>query len=288
MVAPIVGGALISGAASLLGGAMGRDSAKDATRANIRLQKEFAQHGIRWRVADAKAAGLHPLYALGAQLPSFSPVYQDDPMAGAVAQAGQNIGQAVAAQETREQRAQTLLSTQLLQKQLEESDARIGVLRSEEALNTQRMNQTAAFPSISGTNPDGSSIDFGSESDPYAIAGGSKPVSPEEAAGYFFQDNVTPKAPDMISPSSGDNSVAPSRNPMWYGFNVGAGRTLFLPGGSSGDPSEALESLSESKILLWITYAENVRRNGKEWADWFFERYFSQPMMDELKRLNPF
>jgi len=37
-------------------------------------QREFAQNGIRWRVADAKAAGLHPLAALGAAGASYSPV----------------------------------------------------------------------------------------------------------------------------------------------------------------------------------------------------------------------
>lgn len=38
------------------------------------LQQEFAQNGVQWRVDDAKAAGLHPLAALGAQLASSSPI----------------------------------------------------------------------------------------------------------------------------------------------------------------------------------------------------------------------
>lgn len=36
-------------------------------------QEAFAQHGIRWKVEDAKRAGLHPLFALGGGS-SFSPV----------------------------------------------------------------------------------------------------------------------------------------------------------------------------------------------------------------------
>jgi len=40
---------------------------------NIQLQKDFAQHGIRWRVEDAKAAGIHPLAAVGAAGASYSP-----------------------------------------------------------------------------------------------------------------------------------------------------------------------------------------------------------------------
>lgn len=38
------------------------------------LQKEFAQNGVQWRVNDAKAAGLHPLAALGMQGASSSPI----------------------------------------------------------------------------------------------------------------------------------------------------------------------------------------------------------------------
>lgn len=41
---------------------------------NIANQKEFAQQGVRWKVADAQAAGLHPLAALGAQTTSYAPV----------------------------------------------------------------------------------------------------------------------------------------------------------------------------------------------------------------------
>ncbi|UDN67822.1 DNA pilot protein [robinz microvirus RP_139] len=38
------------------------------------LQREFAQNGVQWRVADAQASGIHPLAALGAQLQSSSPI----------------------------------------------------------------------------------------------------------------------------------------------------------------------------------------------------------------------
>lgn len=64
----------IAGISNLLG--KGLDSLisyKNAKR-NIKYQREFAQHGIRWKVEDAKAAGLHPLAALGANTVSFSPV----------------------------------------------------------------------------------------------------------------------------------------------------------------------------------------------------------------------
>lgn len=44
-----------------------------ANRENIEWQKEFAKHGISWKVEDAARAGLHPMAALGAQVSQFVP-----------------------------------------------------------------------------------------------------------------------------------------------------------------------------------------------------------------------
>lgn len=70
---PIITSALIGGGASLLGGAISSLTSGSSAKQEYENQKEFAQNSIRWRVADAKAAGLHPLYALGAQGASYSP-----------------------------------------------------------------------------------------------------------------------------------------------------------------------------------------------------------------------
>lgn len=64
------------GAAGAIGSALiSADSNRSASNRNADLQREFAQHGISWKVADAKRAGVHPLAALGAQTQSASPVY---------------------------------------------------------------------------------------------------------------------------------------------------------------------------------------------------------------------
>jgi hypothetical protein len=41
----------------------------------LQYQKDFAQQGVTWRVADAKKAGIHPLAALGANTISYAPMY---------------------------------------------------------------------------------------------------------------------------------------------------------------------------------------------------------------------
>lgn len=66
-------------------------SANSASK-QMDMQKKFAQKGIQWRVADATKAGIHPLYALGANTTSYSPVSVGTPDLGAM---GQGIGDAI-------------------------------------------------------------------------------------------------------------------------------------------------------------------------------------------------
>lgn len=95
-------GELVSGISSVLGGLFGKKSAEKANEQNIKLQKEFAQNGIAWKVADAKRAGIHPLAALGASTTSFSPsVVGDTSFGTGISNAGQDIGRAINA--TRDQ-----------------------------------------------------------------------------------------------------------------------------------------------------------------------------------------
>lgn len=89
-------GALIGAGTSLLGGILGNKSAEKAAQQNAEMQHRYATRGIRMRVKDAKAAGIHPLYALGAQTHSFTPSFVgSNALAEGVAQAGQNIGRAI-------------------------------------------------------------------------------------------------------------------------------------------------------------------------------------------------
>lgn len=98
-------GAILSAGSSILGGLLGKSSADKQAK----LQKEFAQNGIQWKVKDATKAGIHPLYALGANTVSYSPVQTGDLGTG-IANAGQDIGRAVDATATTSQRQSGLQS----------------------------------------------------------------------------------------------------------------------------------------------------------------------------------
>lgn len=129
-----------------------RDSGSDASdnfNNNAALQREFAQNGVRWRVEDAKAAGIHPLFALGANTHSFSPVMQypedtDTGLGPYVSGMGQDIGRAIDATRTRPERD----AARMTALELERAELQNDLLRSQIA----RLNQGTG-PALPSSTP---------------------------------------------------------------------------------------------------------------------------------------
>lgn len=105
------------GLGNLVGGLINKDASRKAAGINRDMQRDFAQKGVRWKVEDAKAAGIHPLYALGASTHSFTPSFVGDQSLGnAVADMGQDISRAMHATRTEEERKQASLDLFIEQK----------------------------------------------------------------------------------------------------------------------------------------------------------------------------
>lgn len=87
--------ALIAAGASLAGGLIANRRNRSAAEDSYKHQKEFAQQGIQWKVADAKKAGIHPLYAMGSPGASFTPMALGDSLGPALSNAGQDLSRAM-------------------------------------------------------------------------------------------------------------------------------------------------------------------------------------------------
>lgn len=141
--------AAISGVGSIVGGSMSQAASDKAARMNIKYQKEFAKSGIKWRVKDARDAGIHPLYALGAQTTSFSPIsVGGSPMGEAIAQTGQDLGRAVGATMTSNERANTVYTKALQTLQLQ----RGGLENEKLAAEIASLKRSMAGPPFPGAN----------------------------------------------------------------------------------------------------------------------------------------
>lgn len=88
---------------SLIGGNKAAKSQEKANAQNAALQREFAQNSIQWRVADARAAGIHPVFAMGASTSSASPSFQSVGDRG-ISAMGQDVSRALGSMTGRNER----------------------------------------------------------------------------------------------------------------------------------------------------------------------------------------
>lgn len=160
MLGPLVsaGASLAAGYMSSRAQARANDASALAAERNIKMQKQFAEEGIRMRVKDARAAGIHPIYALGAQTPSFSPVSQsftpETGLAAGLAAAGQDVGRAINATRTEPERA-TAFTTAMQSLQLKNAELDTQIKQADLASRVARLSQSQnpALPSDPVTLP---------------------------------------------------------------------------------------------------------------------------------------
>ena len=172
-------GSIVSAVGSIAGGILGANSAQNVASMNYEAQKEFAQNGIRWKVEDAKRAGIHPLYALGASTQGYSPSFGytgDYGIADAAAQFGQGYERAQQAKMTKEERdkqdvrdaIQDMAALEDLNQKRRMNDAQIRLANSEIfrnfALSTNALRKTGLPPAMPGGSGSGGVIDGQSES----------------------------------------------------------------------------------------------------------------------------
>lgn len=93
-----------SAALSLLGQKKQQKAQDRANQQNADLQREFAQNSLQWRVADARKAGIHPVFAMGASPAAASPSFQVGDHSG-WSKAGQDLTRAVSGMQSSGQRA---------------------------------------------------------------------------------------------------------------------------------------------------------------------------------------
>lgn len=154
-------GELLSAGTKLLGGFLDRDAAKDANQARINAaaaeyerQKEFAQMGIKWKVDDARNAGVHPLFALGASTSSYAPQsigVEKASIGPALAEMGQDVSRAAMAQATKAEKASVLARDAV---QLDGLKLDNDIKRATLAKAVQELKPPSVGPGIAGNVPE--------------------------------------------------------------------------------------------------------------------------------------
>lgn len=211
---------------------------------NIAMQREFAQHGVQWRVQDAKEAGVHPMYALSSGGAAFS----NNPIVlPGDSGAGKHYGKALSG-------GVELLAALFAQTQ-KKDEALAAAALSNASLGASLAQSATPFPSVPDYTP-------GSEME-WPVRTGSSNLNLQNAV-----DVSQFKPQQHISTQLGDPSS--TAGPAMAGgtlFQLSPDFKMYLPSVQGGGASEALESLSESWELAHLYVQRNVEAFGPEWLD---------------------
>jgi len=214
-------------------------------------QREFAQNALQWRVADARAAGLHPLSAISAQLPSYQPMVLGDtsPSYGqsiAHSRFGDSLSEVI-----REYDRDPLMRPSFQRKalattidrneQIAEANLRLARSQADQSETQAAMQQIELNRMLFGMS------------------------TTNKEADALKKDPLFDIGPNQITASTPGKpweGAGPGK-PFWDVYHLDQGLQIDLPQGSNA--GEAVEAISESKAIMAGVIAYNVKKYGPQW-----------------------
>lgn len=227
--------------------------AREQQTRNEQLQREFAQHGIAWRVEDARQAGVHPMYALGGGGAAFSPnpVIMSgspdySPKFSHVSPQQYDLGGGLVKALTQ------LFSDAKKDEAIANSAAAVAALARNQAVGG------TPFPAYGNVGDE-----FDAELWRSGLAGRlPTPMNLQNAI------DVSSYSPAQVTSSRrADMSLTPGNPPGGTEFQLAPGFRMILPASPQGGISEGLEAISESYELAYAYVQRNVDEYGMEWLD---------------------
>lgn len=235
-----------------------RTSAEAQSAKNEALQREFAQKGIQWRVADARAAGLSPLFALGGTGATYSPnaITVGDYGRSAYAEAGQDVSKALSGMQSPSQRALEVA-------QLREVAARTDAASAEATLARTRARQ---IEHDMLTRP-GLGVGVGIEGPNGAVSFPVGEHSPDSAIPLSASGVVELKPSPQVSSSRYDSSSVAGTHPLWQRYRLSDGRYIYAPS------QEASQSVQDMPLFMQaLMLIKNLQEGAKPGKGKAFKR----------------
>lgn len=237
----------VSAAGGVISNLINQNSVEnEATRnqSNFNITQENFENTAQIRVADAKKAGLHPLYAMGVNSmgPSGSqPIVMQDSIGPALNNAGQNIATTINRQGSADDRLKTILENKLLDSQIGETDARKNLIIAQQAqMNQVNQNDLGVQPEIRNS----------------LAPEGQAPNPP----GTAFVEN---KASVQTSAKTDQPHVRAGINPMYEERWMAPGFPIMLPVAEGESPEELLSEMSAGAYAGLLEM--NARKYGGRW-----------------------
>lgn len=262
-ISPLLGAAGIGAATSIGGGFLSNLFNRGGQSRAAQENREVLQNAISWRVADAKRAGIHPLYALGANVATSGgqPQFIGDQLGPSLQGAGQDISTAVARSQTGDQQQKNQLDLALARANIANTEANTSFIQSQQRRLEQGTNGSPAGMGLQQEQV----IDGQSPNTPGIGVIDLKP-SEQTSAKLNFPDTIAGKHP-------------------WYQENRYGGQPFLTPAGKGEHPEEMLQEMSLGAYIGLLR--QNQARYGSKWLKNFLGyRYggYTPNQMTDLPR----
>lgn len=240
------------------GGQLDAAQERQIQRANADLQREFAKNSIQWRVEDANKAGIHPLYALGAQPYTATPFYAGSNEVGqSLSKAGQSIGSAITKFQNKP------VQTKMVELQIKEAEQKIRTDAAQgmyyQAL-ADKTRQEMEASKDGGSLP--STVNDLKQGLPY-IDIEDLSFQPLQKKDFSKLRGLIERVPNKIpTASEGDEGIAAGSKPSFQDYTLpGSGIHMVAPWSEEGFQ----ESIGDSVLMLPGTVAQNIQTFGVMW-----------------------
>lgn len=240
-------GTAIGAGIGLIGGGISNWSHGQQADKGYSQQERSLRNSIRWRVEDAKAAGIHPLYALGSAPMTMQPMTFQDAIGPAVQQMGQSMPDIIKPKMRYEDQVMEFETYRQMRTLADKNEA--------EAAYFAQLTANAAKP-LTNINPPGLGIQH--ESGQMPSGGG--------------QGMIDLKPAENISGKTNEPWSAAGQNPAYELRYVDKNLPMYVPL-AQGDSLE--ETLSEMSFPTWAGLLQrNARIFGPGWMkDFINSRY---------------
>lgn len=263
--APIVG-PLLSAGSNIAGGLISDSANRQAAQQNENFQREYRADNIQSIVADAKKAGIHPLYGLGAPGSGGQPTRVGSELGKSIGQAGQDVGRAIGRSKSSEQKRADQLSLRLLENQVKRDD-----IVTEQALASEgALNKIDSFNSI------GPVYD---ETKKYKSSGrlqsradiGDTPFPGGQDPSTLTESLIEIEPSKVKTHAKGQPGTRAGKDPAMKRYTLPGDIPLDWLASDEG----LAEAMQDTPLALWPTlYQHNVAKYGPGWSNkfWAFMR----------------
>lgn len=251
---------------NIIGGVISEQGQDRRLGRQLDFQKDLAQHQIRYRVADAKAAGLHPLFALGATPQPFSTVIPGgSPLGESIQRMGQSLSQtAVRAGLEATKREDRNLRNKLIESQIGETDARkqyyqsLAATEKAAALQGIAPSNVGVMDEMSGKKPQAGGLSIDRQKSGLVYNDGRVWEEP------FGQGLIDVKPSEQKTTKKNQPGILAGQHGAYQEFILPGGQPILLPATEEGSLAEALEAIP---FYMWPSIIGlNSRTYGDPWT----------------------